>query len=532
MVPRLAAIAVAGALLLSACASNTNASDNPALDGVAESTNLGFINLAETGEQTAGGTLTFGSYSFPNSLDPTVTLTAGSNGGTEMSAIYDALVRSDPEQQEFVPQLAESLTSNEDFTQFSIGLREGTRFSDGSTLDAAAVKWSIDRYVDARADVAQEWIDVVESVETPDPATVVFTLKHAWDNFPVLLTMGPGMIVSETAEAGGEFTPIGAGPFTLAKFAPQEEILMAANPNYVAGPPHLEKLRFVPTAGASGTYESLRSGQLDMGFIMRDESVIRDAQSAGYSGYLAMAGLGTMALINHRDGRPGADLRIRKAIALGVDPETIKQRANNGLGTASSEILPPTSPWYDGVEGLRFDPHAAKQYLEEAKADGFDGKLTYVTTTEPSAQEAALATQASLNAIGFNVTIDHASSTADLVRRLFVEHDFDVTRTAMPLIDEAPYMRLFSLFGSQSHSNSGGYSDPAMDKLLIDVQAADTLEAKTAALGAVQEHFNETVPAALWGPTKIFVLWDGDVHGVKRSTDNMILFDSVWIDEN
>lgn len=48
----------------------------------------------------------------------------------------------------------------------------------------------------------------------------------------------------------------------------------------------------------------------------------------------------------------------------------------------------------------------------------------------------------------------------------------------------------------------------------------------------MQENFNETTPAAPWGPIRIFVVWDNDVHGVKRSTDNVFLFDPIWIENN
>lgn len=521
---RLAALAVSGALALGACSTDGQS----AADGGPEMV-AGFVNVVEGGTPTSGGTLTFGSYSFPNSLDPTKTLAAGSNGGTEMAAIFDTLVRYDPQQREFVPQLAESLTGNDDFTSYTLGLRAGATFSDGSPLDAAAVTWSIGRFIAAKADVAAEWVDVVSAMTVVDPQTITFTLSRSWDDFPVLLSIGPGMIVGQGSEKPGGFEPVGAGPYTLTSFAPQEEIAMAPNPAYFAGRPNIDKLRFVPTAGASAQLESLNSGQLDMAFIMRDEAVIKTALEANRPGYLAITGLGNIGLINNRAGRPGEDLRVRRAIALGIDPEAVNQRANAGLGIASSEFLPANSHWANGVAGLPYDAAESKRLLGEAKADGYDGRLTYVATSEQSAQAAALAAQASLNAIGFEVSIDTVASVSDLVRRMFVEHDFDVTRSGYPFMDEAPYLRLFSGFGGASHSNSAGYVDPQMDELFLAVQTATTDEAKREALGQVQARFNETVPSALWGPTKIFTVWDEDVRGVKRSADNIILLDSVWL---
>ncbi|CAM3094102.1 ABC transporter substrate-binding protein [Prescottella defluvii] len=521
---RLAALGAAAALLVGGCATaNSESGDGASVD-------IGPVNVsADPGDPVRGGAVTFGSYSFPNSLDPTKTQAAGSTGGTEMAALYDTLLRADSETGDFVPQLAESVENNAEYTQFTLKLRDGVTFSDGSPLDAEAVKWSIDRFVAAKADVAQVWANSVTSIETPDPKTVTFTLNTPWDRFPVLLGMGPGMIVSKASEVDGKFTPIGAGPFTLTRFAPNEELLLTAREDYWNGRPNLDKVRFVPTNGARGQFESLQAGQLNMAFVFRDEAAIKDTLAADYSGWLSVQGLGALGMINNREGRPGADLRVRQAIVLGVDPEAINARSNEGLGIADSALVPESSRWYSGAEGVQFDPEKAKQLLDEAKADGYNGKLTYLTNSEKSAEAAALATQASLNSIGFDVKIDYVNSVTDLVRKLYVENDFDMTRSAYAFMDESPYLRLYGGLGSDSRNNAAGFADPQMDALLVDVKTATTDDAKKDAIAKVQARANETAPYAVWGPTKIFIAWDNNIHGVKRSVDNIMLFDGAWV---
>lgn len=521
---RLATLGVAAALLVGGCAST----DAQSKDG--SSVTTGLVNVAENaGDPVRGGTVTFGSYSFPNALDPTKTQAAGSTGGTEMAAIYDTLIRADSESGELEPQLAEALEHNADYTEFTVKLRQGATFSDGAPVDADAVKWSIDRFVAARADVSQVWANSVTTIETPDARTVKFTLNAPWDDFPVLLAMGPGMIVSKNSEVDGKFTPIGAGPFTLTKFAPNEELILTAREDYWNGRPNLDKVRFVPTNGGRAQFESLQSGQLDMAYILRDEAAIRDALGAGYSGYLDVQGLGSLGMINTRDGRPGADLRVRQAIAHGIDPEAINQRANDGLGIASSTIVPETSRWANDAPGVEFDPEKARKLLDEAKADGYNGKLTYLSPTEKSAEAAALTTQASLNAIGFDVQIEYVNSVTDLVRKLYVENDFDMTRAAFAFMDEAPFLRMYGGLGSDSRNNAAGYSDAQMDALLVEVKSATTDDAKKAAIAKVQARANETIPYAVWGPSKVFTVWGNDVHGVKRTADNILLLDQAWV---
>ncbi|GAA4809852.1 ABC transporter substrate-binding protein [Tomitella cavernea] len=528
---RLAAVGAAAALLAAGCASNGD-SGSPSGGATSDgATTIGFVGAgaADSGDPVDGGTLTFGSYSFPSSLDPTKTLAAGSNGGTEMAAIYDTLVRTDPGSGDFIPQLAEKIEHNDDYTEFTLTLRDGVTFSDNSPLDSAAVKWSIDRYVEAGRDVAQVWSDIVTSTGTPDAHTVKITLNRPWKQFPVLLAMGPGMIVGQGSDAGGDFTPIGAGPYTLGQFAPSEKIVLNAREDYFAGKPHLDTVTFVPTSGAQQQLESLQSGQLSMTYINRDSQVINQAVDAGLPGYLDIQGLGSLGFINQHEGRPGADVRVRRAIAYGVDPEVLNQRVENGLGIADSAIVPESSRWYDGAKGVPFDPTQAKKFLDEAKADGYDGTLHYLSGNDPSARAAALAVQAQLNAIGFNVQIDYANSVNDLVRKMFVDHDFDMARSALQFMDDAPYLRLYAGLGSDANNNASGYSDRKMDELLTAVQTATDDNAKKAAIDEVQAQANETIPYAIWGPAKVLTIWNDDVHGVKRSADNIFLLDSAWV---
>lgn len=523
---RLAAIAVSGVVLVGGCASQGG--DLAGVDGVAKASDIGFIGVqTDPGEPVDGGTLTFGSYSFPAVLDPTKSPSAGSAGATEMAAVFDVLIRG--ESGKFVPQLAKSLSNDEDFTTFTITLRDNVKFSDGSTLDSAAVKWSIDRYVDAKAELAQAWRNSVASITTPSPDTVVFDLKAPWSDFPVLLSMGPGMIVAESSTAGSSFVPIGAGPFTMDKLAPNEEILLSAREDYYGGTPHLKKVRFVPGAGAQAQVDSLKSGQLDMTFLLRDESAIKQVRDAGFAGYLDINGLGVVGTINQRDGRPGADLRVREAIAYGVDPELIKERAAKGLGTASPDFLPESSRWSSGASGIEFDPVKAKESLDQAKADGYDGTLNYLTMSEPSAEATALAVQSALNSIGFNVQLDYVPSVADLVRKMYVDHDYDLTRGSFSMVDDAPYLRLYGAMGSDASNNPSGYKNAEMDSLLKTLQTAPTDDAKRDALVRIQELSNETVPFVVWAPQSVFVAWNSNVHGVKRSVDNIILLDQTWI---
>src|SRR5699024_6206179 len=102
-------------------------------------------------------------YVFGESLDPARQTDSGVGNG-ELSLFYDALLRYDYENDEFHPWLAESFESNDDLTVWTVKLREGIEFSDGTPLDSAAAKLQMERTQEFRPGLYTDGIEV----DTPD----------------------------------------------------------------------------------------------------------------------------------------------------------------------------------------------------------------------------------------------------------------------------------------------------------------------------------------------------------------------------
>ncbi|WP_182358856.1 ABC transporter substrate-binding protein [Tomitella gaofuii] len=529
----IAALGIAGTLVLAGCASGGTTSGGDGTSAAAGGSGMhapGPVGDQEdAGTPKDGGTLTFGTFNFPRSLDPTHTRASGAVGGTELAAIYDVLVRPDYDSGGFVPQLAEKLEHNDDYSQYTVTLRDGATFSDGTPLDADAVVWSIRRYLDSKFDLAPTMSAIIKQISTPDPQTVVFELNRPWTRFPVLLTTGAGYIVAPSAVDGGTFTPIGAGPYTVDHFAQQEELVLDARDGYYGGRPHIDTLRFVPSSGAKGNLDALNAGDVDMVYMLQDRQIIQQAIDRGYPGYLAEMGLGQNIVINTVDPRPGSDMRVRQAISHAIDRDQYVQRVQNGLGDYTGEMLAPNSMWDVDVPGTTFDPEQAKKLLAEAKADGYSGKISLQTSSDQFSMSAAQTIQASLNAVGFDCSLDAAPDPAAGAQQVFNERDFDLSRQSFAMLDEAPYIRLQGSLGSGSGNNPGGYSDAQMDALLSQLQTATSRDDRNAILGKIQQRINETVPYMILGPMAAFTGWNDTVHGLQRTTANIWLFNDAWI---
>ncbi|WP_161962485.1 ABC transporter substrate-binding protein [Nocardioides speluncae] len=474
-----------------------------------------------------GGTLTFADYSEARSLDPTQTIATGASGGTALAAVYDVLVRYDDAAGKYEPWLAKAITPNKDSTQWVLDLRPGVKFSDGTDLDARAVTASIERYIDNGGSDSALLQKNVTSMEPSDDHTVVFTLARPWSTFPRILAMGAGMIVAPAASQGTDFRPIGAGPFELQDYAPSEELVLRARSDYWRGKPHLATLRFVWLAGGRPNLENLVAGGADL-TLLREPDVVLDARKEDIAGFMTPLSLGTTLWINNREGRPGLDVRVRQAIAYAMDPELYVERAFKGAGMPTKDLFGPQSRWHSDVAAPSVDADRASELVEAAKADGFDGELTFVGGASPTGRSEALVTKAMLEDVGFKVELDLLTNIADRIQRLYVERDFDIAIGSASVSEADPFHQLHDTLASDSMLNLTGYASPEMDAALTRVQGASGQPNRAAAIQDLERLWHEDVPAVNLATGATFIAWNQDVHGVKPNAEYMMLFGEAW----
>ncbi|MDN5894505.1 MAG: ABC transporter substrate-binding protein [Nocardioides sp.] len=485
----------------------------------------GILGEDTGGEPVEGGQVTMAVFAEPRSLDPTVSIAALSTGGVEMLNIYDSLMRYDAEAQEFEPRLAKTLET-EDNRTWTMTLRDDVTFSNGKPLDAAAVQASQTRYATASAPEAALWNDNVANVSTPDDRTVVYELKRPWAQFPGILSTGPGMVVAKESTRGEDFTPIGAGPFTLESWDPQEAMVLQPREDYWGGAPNLDSLRFVYLPNATAAIESMDGGQVDMIYV-REPDQVEEVLSGDAHGYVNFVASGNSAIINAGKGRPGSDPRVRQAMQLAINPEIITTRAFRGAEGGTSTVFPDYSRWHSDVDGLDYDPDRAKELLKEAKADGYDGAVEWTDGSDPASRETALAIKAMWEAVGFDVDVHIARTTSDQITKA-TEQDFDVMAWGFSFREADPFPKMFATLHSDGTQTYGGATSPEMDSLLEEFQVADSLADQQSIMEQVQEQVNDDVPFLSFGAYAEMLSWTEDVHDVVGTVNSMVMFDRAW----
>ncbi|HEY1244164.1 MAG TPA: ABC transporter substrate-binding protein, partial [Hyphomicrobiaceae bacterium] len=219
----------------------------------------GPVAMAET-------TLRIGLAEDPDVLDPTLARTYV--GRIVFASLCDKLFDID-ENINIVPQLALSHETSPDGRTVTIKLRPGVKFHDGETMDAAAVKASLERHMTMQGSFRKPELAAVDTVEAVDPLTVRLHLKAPFSPLIAQLTDRAGMIVSPKAakEAGDKFglKPVCAGPFKFVERIQQDRIVLEKFAGYWnAANIHVDRVVFRPIVDSTVRLASLKSGSLEM----------------------------------------------------------------------------------------------------------------------------------------------------------------------------------------------------------------------------------------------------------------------------
>ncbi|NLT31718.1 MAG: ABC transporter substrate-binding protein, partial [Propionibacterium sp.] len=302
-----------------------------------------------------------------------------------------------------------------------------------------------------------------------------------------------------------------------------------ARDDYWRGEVNIKTIRATYLGDPAAITDTFKADGMQMAMI-RNPQYVDEFLGAEQPGFLNMVPMGNVAIINTGEGRAGADVRVRKALQLAIDPQVVVDRVYGGSGYASSELFPEISSWHSGVEALGYDPEEAKKLVEEAKADGFDGKITYTQLSTPDSREQAMALKAMWDAAGFETELDILRNPQELGPRVFIERDYEVSTWGLSWREAEPWARAAATMHS-SGNTLGMATSPEMDALIEELQGAETKDESKEILGRIQELWNEEVPAIMLGPAPDFVMWAPELRGVKSHINAMVVLDEAWIEQ-
>jgi len=457
-----------------------------------------------------GGTLSYGEYGRPATLDPITSNEMISLRLTEL--IFNGLVGIN-EKQEIVPELAEKWDRSPDGRTYTFYLRKDVTWhpKEGEepkpfTADDVVFTYKIMMHPKTITPLKVRY-EFIESVEKIDDYTVKFTLKRpvlnalAKFSFKVIPRHGPDNPLYLTRDDHYVQDPIGTGPYLLKNITAEREIILTANENYFKGRPHIDKFIAKPFADQNIMTQALMFNAIDMIVLVnsRDIPEIQGDKRFILEPYNALS----YSFFGYNVRNPLlADKRVRKAFTYAVNRQEMLDSFFGGQGTVISGPFAPGSWAYNlDVQPLPFDPEKAKALLQEAGfipgADGIlqkDGKRLALSLKVPIEKESeavkrvVLAFKNYLKNIGVDINVEFEEWQA-WKEDVFLEHDFDVIFASWVFDDSADISSLFHSGEIGAWKNNfGGYSNPEVDglinesKLTLDHEKRRTINRKLHAM--------------------------------------------------
>lgn len=441
----------------------------------------------------SGGVLIAARAADAKGLDPHVQTAFTSFRALEH--IYEPLLRLDADMN-VVPGLAESWSWSEGGKTLTMALRQGVTFHDGTPMTAADVKFTFERILNEETGAAaRSFFTAIQSIETPDDATVVFTLSAP--NAAILAAMtnpNSGIMSKAWIEGGADPTTgaNGTGPFKLASWEPDNIMMLEANRAYwEAGLPRLNGIEFRTIPDESSILAALRSGDVDW-------AIINDPRVGMTAATTNLTVMRSPALAYHvlqlNASRPQfADQRVRLAISCAIDRQQVLDTASLGEGEVTSPATPPNyrAP-LDQLECYTQDIERAKQLLTDAGVSSVEFTTIAAADEPPTALSEAQNIQAQLEAIGVKMNIETLELGVYVDR--WLKGDFDAA-VALNGGNPDPDNMFFRYWHSTGNLNKvANYSSPELDALLEEARSTTDVAKRQELYLEIQKLLTEAAP--------------------------------------
>jgi peptide/nickel transport system substrate-binding protein len=433
------------------------------------------------------------------------------------------------------PQLAESLEVADDGLTWTITLKEGITFSDGSAMDSEDVVATIQRVLD-NPDVGFAYMFApVASVTAVDELTVELVTSEPVAFVPSLLALWTGAILpAEAVDDPDAFfeAPIGTGPFTYDSWEIGGSTTLVKNETYwQEGLPHLDSVTWTTVSDDNARTTQLQAGQAQ---------IVADAPFSAIEQMNAMEGVEATAypsllqyfLMFNLSREPFEDQHVRTAIDLAIDKAAIQQAALFGEGEVACSILPPSMAYYsDDVPCTEQDLDAAAAELAESSVpDGFETTLLVGGTTG-TASTAADIIVANLEEIGISVEIVRVDDSQLYETQSSGDYDMIFQGWASDIPDpdqQLTFMLDPEIGGVESYWTY--YEDPEVTELLATARTSFEDEDRAAAYAEVQEIQATALPHIPLIFTPFLFAAQDSVKGFEVLPTGNYLLQNVWLE--
>ena len=313
------------------------------------------------------------------------------------------------------PYLAQSITSNEDFTSFTINLRPGIVFHDGTPLDANALHLNIEKQAESVL-TGPAFADQIASTSVTGPLAVTIAMKTSWAPFPYYLAQAQtGYVAAPSmlnAPDGGTSNPVGTGPFIFEDWVPNSHMTAKRNPHYWRkGLPYLSSITYKPIISADSRAEALQTGQIDIMHSNSPDSILQfrgNQKYAYYDNSGQVVGQPTVQCIQlNTSTAPMNNKTLRMAMAMCINQAQYSKVVDKGVDGPMNGLFLPGSEFYTKTAYPKYNPtQAAKLVKQVQQQTGKSVEFSLNATSDPFVLRAAQFLQQAWQQAGMKVNIN------------------------------------------------------------------------------------------------------------------------------
>ena len=414
----------------------------------------------------------------PDALDPVQMTTT--TVGNMVDYVVETLTTIDATGK-VLPMLAESWTVSPDGTQYTVKLRQGVSFHDGTPFDAKAVKWNFDRLIDPAVRVPIRAPYPIARTEVVDSHTVRVTLKHPYAPFVGALSWTTSGLVSPTAadKEGNTYKDynhlVGTGPYTFKERRKGEMVTVEKNPRYWGRKPYYDTVvfRIVPEAA---TRESLLlADQVDLIILPPVADLEALGHNAAVKVLLAPSDRTIFIAINTTKPMLN-DRRVRQALNYAVDKDAIVKNVLFGAADLMDAPMASSLFGYCKVGTYPHDLAKAKALLAEAGVKpGTALQMIHPTGRYVQDKESTEAISGFLREAGLEVSLQ-TMDWPSYIRTITTPVDKNTTQLhflgwAPAFLDASQQtLQFLSTYAPPGGLESSFYKNPEVDRM---IQAAE-----------------------------------------------------------
>lgn len=407
---------------------------------------------------------------------------------TVMSHITETLFRLLPSG-DIVPWLAEDYTVSEDGLTWTLNLREGVTFHDGTPFDAEAVIYNIERFLDPdNAFTFAFLLDRIDTIEAVDESTVQMTLESPFAPMLAHLTHSSIGMQSPTAveEFGDTYSdnPVGTGPFAFDSWDKGQQVDLVRFEDYWGDMPALDGVRFLAVPEGTTRMALVEAGEAHVAVRVPPQDVMR-LQTAEDVNVELTSSVRTIYIYFNHSLEPMTDVRVRQAINYAVNKEEIVEFVLGGAGRVSDAPISPGVFGYTPVGDYEYNPERARELLAEAGfADGLE-----ITLYSPDGRylqdiQVTETIQSQLAEVGIDATIETLEWAAYLAttREPIESNSVQAALLGWGTVTGDADYGLYALFHTDQWvpdgSNRAFYSNPDVDSILNEARSTADQEVR------------------------------------------------------